>query len=79
MPELDEPAELVCSARSCRTLALWALRWNNPKIHTPERRKTWLACAVHCDDLAGFLQLRGFLRETCPVEELAGPPTGEAG
>ncbi|HEY6796487.1 MAG TPA: hypothetical protein VI248_17565 [Kineosporiaceae bacterium] len=63
-------SELVCSARGCRGAASWALRWNNPRLHEPERRKTWLACAEHRDGLAAFLQIRGFLRETIPVESL---------
>src|SRR5262245_56458610 len=54
---------LVCSAKGCRTPAVWALRWNNPKLHPPERRKTWLACDDHREHLAGFLSARGFLRE----------------
>ena len=29
--------DLVCSARGCRAEARWALRWNNPKLHPPER------------------------------------------
>jgi hypothetical protein len=63
--------DLVCSARGCRAAGTWALRWNNPRIHPPERRKTWLACAEHRDTLGEFLQLRGFLRETVPVEGLS--------
>lgn len=63
-----EPAgDLVCSTRRCRAHAVWALRWNNPKLHTPERRKTWLACDEHRQYLTEFLTLRGFLRETQPV------------
>jgi hypothetical protein len=65
-------SDLVCSARSCRDSAAWALRWNNPKLHPPQRRKTWLACGSHLDSLSAFLQLRGFLRETVPVDEVAG-------
>ena len=61
---------LVCSARGCRAEAVWALHWNNPRLHSPERRKTWLACAEHRDDLEGFLSVRGFLREVGPVGEL---------
>jgi len=60
-------ADLVCSARGCRAHAVWALRWNNPTLHTPERRKTWLACDEHRQHLTDFLTLRGFLRETQPV------------
>jgi hypothetical protein len=39
------------------------LRWNNPKLHPPERRKTWLACDEHRESLGAFLDRRGFLRE----------------
>ncbi len=53
-----------CSAKGCRRSAIWALRWNNPKIHTPERRKTWLACADHLGSLSQFLGARGFLKQT---------------
>ena len=61
---------LMCSARGCRSSATWGLKWNNPKLHTPERRKTWLACEEHRDSLGAFLTVRGFLRETIPVSEL---------
>ncbi len=70
----DEPAyvpDLVCSAKGCRTPAVWALRWNNPKLHPPERRKTWLACEGHRESLGDFLSVRGFLRETVPASRLA--------
>jgi hypothetical protein len=68
--ELDEPAETICSARGCREPAAWAVRWNNPKLHPPERRKTWLACPLHREHLADFLAARGFLRE---IEPFGGP------
>ncbi|QYJ05002.1 hypothetical protein KUV85_04765 [Nocardioides panacisoli] len=58
------PAVDTCSAKGCRADAVWQLRWNNPKIHTPDRRKVWLACEDHREHLAGFLGARGFLRET---------------
>lgn len=61
---------LTCSARGCREAAAWGLRWNNPRLHPPERRKTWLACAEHRASLGDFLGARGFLRETVPVDEL---------
>ena len=57
----DDP--LRCSAKGCRTPAVWELHWNNPKLHPPERRKTWLACAAHRESLGDFLAARGFLRE----------------
>jgi len=43
------------------------LRWNNPRLHSPERRKTWLACDQHRDYLRDFLSARGFLRELEPL------------
>jgi hypothetical protein len=72
-------SDQVCSARGCRGSADWALRWNNPRLHTPERRKTWLACDEHRDSLSAFLQLRGFLRETRPVGEPDDEPDGRPG
>jgi hypothetical protein len=56
----------ICSARGCRRPAEFELRWNNPRLHDPDRRKVWLACAEHRDSLAGFLTARGFLREVVP-------------
>jgi hypothetical protein len=55
-------APVVCSARGCRAPASYALVWNNPKVHAPEREKTWVACEEHRQSLADFLDLRGFLR-----------------
>ncbi|WP_041840783.1 hypothetical protein [Actinoplanes friuliensis] len=52
-----------CSAKRCRAPAAWALRWNNPKLHEPAYRKTWLACEDHREHLGDFLGARGFLRE----------------
>ena len=51
-----------CSAKGCREDAAWVLVWNNPKVHTPEREKRWVACGEHRAGLAEFLGLRGFLR-----------------
>ena len=53
---------VVCSARGCRAPASYVLVWNNPKVHAPEREKTWVACEEHRQSLADFLDLRGFLR-----------------
>ncbi|MBM0230142.1 MULTISPECIES: hypothetical protein [Micromonospora] len=64
----------ICSARGCRAPAAWALRWNNPRLHDPDRRKTWLACPEHRESLGAFLDARGFLREVAAV---AGSPTLE--
>ena len=58
----------TCSARGCQAAAVWALRWNNPKLHTPERRKVWLACEEHRGSLSDFLGARRFLREVVAHE-----------
>lgn len=62
--------DLICSGKGCRAPAVWGLLWNNPKIHTPERRKVWLSCEDHREHLEHFLDLRGFLKSTVPVAEL---------
>jgi hypothetical protein len=69
-----EPAvpDLICSSKGCRKVGVWALRWNNPKLHTPERRKTWLACEEHREHLSQFLAMRGFLKETMAAADLPG-------
>ena len=61
---------LVCSAKGCRADAAYGLLWNNPTLHTPDRRKTWLACEAHRVSLGEFLSVRGFLKDTVPVSEL---------
>lgn len=60
---------VVCSAKGCREAAAWVLAWNNPRLHTPERRKTWAACDVHRSTLGEHLAVRGFLRETLTLDE----------
>ena len=50
---------LTCSARGCQAAAAWSLLWNNPKLHTPDRRKSWLACDEHRESLGDFLRARG--------------------
>ncbi|RZU53110.1 hypothetical protein EV385_4995 [Krasilnikovia cinnamomea] len=68
-----------CSAKGCRAPAVWQLRWNNPKLHEPQRRKTWLACAEHRESLGDFLSARRLLREVEPYSERIAPsPPGAA-
>ena len=66
-----EPEKPICSARGCQSDAVWDLLWNNPKLHTPDRRKTWLACEDHRESLSYFLSVRGFLKDTVAVSEIA--------
>jgi len=71
---MDAPSReretVLCSAKGCRVNASYGLLWNNPKLHTPERRKVWLACDTHADPLSDFLSKRGFLKDALPVAEL---------
>ena len=57
------PDPTPCSAKGCTASATWELLWNNPKLHTPDRRKSWLACDQHKESLSQFLGARGFLRD----------------
>ncbi len=66
-----EPDPAVCSAKGCQQQAVHELRWNNPKLHTPERRKVWLACEDHRQSLSDFLAARSFLREVAPHQPQA--------
>ena len=55
-----EPAQDVCSRAECREPATWRIDWQNPRIHTGARWKTWLACDEHVEYLRGFLEARTF-------------------
>ncbi|PRI12269.1 hypothetical protein [Leucobacter massiliensis] len=66
----EQPFE--CSRAACREAAVWAILWRNPRIHGPERRKTWLACAEHRETLRAFLAARDFPLEVRGVEDLRG-------
>lgn len=65
-----------CSRRGCREAAVWVLEWNNPRVHTPQRRKRWVACQDHREHLGDFLDARGFLLGIRPLEEVQAEDTG---
>lgn len=60
------PEAPTCSSKGCTTAPAWDLLWNNPRLHTPERRKIWLACDEHRPTLSDFLGSRGFLKDVEP-------------
>lgn len=60
----------TCSRAGCRDAAVWAIRWRNPKIHSADRRKIWLACDAHRQVLADFLSDRSFPLDIVTVGEL---------
>ena len=63
----DGPDDVRCSAKGCRAPAAHVLVWNNPRLHTPDREKTWVACDEHRASLAEHLDVRGFLRRVDPL------------
>ncbi|MFM6980859.1 MAG: acetone carboxylase [Micrococcales bacterium] len=56
-----------CSRKDCTNPATVQLVWNNPKIHTPDREKIWLACPEHEQYLIDYLQNRQLLKTTKPL------------
>ena len=72
-----DPASPVCSARACGRPATWVLAWNNPRLHTPERRKTWTACEDHRESLSDFLGRRDFLKAVVAYDEWPPPDAPE--
>lgn len=64
-----------CSRAGCRDRADWAILWRNPKIHSADRRKTWLACEQHVQYLREFLAARSFPLEVVPVADLSSSPS----
>lgn len=72
------PGPDICSRKGCREAARWQLLWNNPRIHTPDRRKVWLSCAEHREWLEEYLQTRGLWKETLPFEASDATTVGGA-
>jgi hypothetical protein len=58
-----------CSRAGCRTLASWNVNWRNPRIHSSDRVKIWLACDEHVDYLRDYLQARDFPVIVSPLDE----------
>lgn len=63
---------VICSRASCRAVAQWRVDWRNPRIHSPDRVKTWVACEDHRDYLRDYLAARSF---PVSVHPLDAPPT----
>ncbi|WP_417556488.1 hypothetical protein [Microbacterium sp.] len=58
-----------CARAECREAATHYIVWRNPRIHTVDRRKIWLACDEHVGFLSDYLRNREF-----PVEVHEGLP-----
>jgi hypothetical protein len=48
-----------------------AIQWRNPRIHTGDRFKVWLACDEHVPVLRDFLAARAFPLEVKPLDPSA--------
>lgn len=70
----EAPERFTCSRAGCNMRASWRVEWRNPKIHTEDRVKVWLACDDHVDYLREFLGARSF-----PVAVLALDARQEGG
>lgn len=67
----DEPvAEATCSRAGCRAAAQWRIDWRNPRIHSADRTKTWVACDEHRDYLREFLAARDFPVSVSPLTDV---------
>ncbi len=70
---MTAPGEaLICSRAGCRAPATQQVQWRNPRIHTPERRKIWLACDEHAPFLHGYLATRDFPVSLLPLPDSGG-------
>ncbi len=62
--------DLVCSRAGCRIAATMQVVWRNPRIHSADREKIWLACEEHVSYLHDYLAARDF-----PVTVRDGVPS----
>lgn len=67
----ESPGPRTCSRAACHADALWAISWRNPRIHSTDRRKVWVACQEHVEYLSQYLRARDFPVEVAPLEEAA--------
>ena len=65
--EPDRVVEATCSRAGCRVAACWRIDWRNPRIHSADRRKTWVACDEHVGYLREFLAARDFPVAVAPL------------
>jgi hypothetical protein len=62
-------AQTTCSRAGCSEIATYTVNWRNPKIHSADRVKTWLACDEHVDYLREFVAARDFPVVVAPFGE----------
>ena len=54
------PSADRCSRAGCTEPAEWNVNWRNPRIHSEDRVKVWLACGEHVEYLREYLATRDF-------------------
>ena len=57
----------TCSRAGCRNEATTTVNWRNPRIHSLDRVKVWLACDEHADFLRDYLATRDFPVVVAPL------------
>jgi hypothetical protein len=65
----EEQLDPTCSRAGCTAAASWNINWRNPRIHTADRVKVWLACDEHRDYLRDYLGARDFPVLVTPLGE----------
>lgn len=65
----EETRSPTCSRAGCREAAVWKVNWRNPRIHSNDRVKIWLACDEHLEYLRDYLANRGFPLVVTPLAE----------
>jgi hypothetical protein len=65
---LGGDAPTRCSSAGCTDAGRWRVNWRNPRIHTPDRVKVWLACDAHRTTLRDYLATRGFPVLVTPLD-----------
>lgn len=68
----EEHLDPTCSRAGCQEAAAWNINWRNPRIHTIDRVKVWLACDEHRDYLRDYLGARDFPVLVTPLGESVG-------
>jgi len=68
----------TCSRADCRNAGNWRIDWRNPRIHSTDRVKTWLACDEHLDYLREFLAARDFPLAVSTLAAGRPDPSGAA-
>ena len=58
----------TCSRAGCDLPATHSVNWRNPKIHSVDRVKVWLACDEHVGYLHDYLEARDFPVIAAPLD-----------